>query len=64
MAGGGIRWQTSEPIKIAERRLIEDKVTILHTMAQSKGLSSTGEVTKTGGKGLKIDNSIKIGKTP
>ncbi len=46
---GVIRWQTNEAVRIAEKRLIEEKVLHLHTMAQKKGLSSTGEVIETGG---------------
>jgi hypothetical protein len=34
-------------VKIAETTQIEEKVVLLHTMAQKKGLSSTGEVTRT-----------------
>jgi hypothetical protein len=41
---------TSEAIKIAEKRLIEERVALLHTVAQNKGLLNTGEVTKRGGR--------------
>ena len=55
---GGARWPTNEPIKIAETIQIEEKVVFLHTAVQNKGLSSTAEVTKTGGRRAKksIDN--------
>jgi len=41
-------------VRIAETIQIEEKVVALHTMVQKKGLSNTGEVTKTGGKKTKI----------
>jgi len=47
---GGARWPTNEPIKIAETIQIEEKVVFLHTAVQNKGLSSTAEVARTGGR--------------
>jgi hypothetical protein len=44
---------TSEAIKIAEKRLIEEQVALLHTVAQNKGVLNTGEVTKRGGRTVK-----------
>ena len=45
---------TSEAIKIAGKRLIEEQVALLHTVAQNKGVLNTGEVIKRGGKRTKI----------
>jgi len=45
---------TSEAIKIAEKRLIEEQVALLHTVAQKKEVLNTGEVTKRGGRRTKI----------
>jgi hypothetical protein len=50
----------NEVVKIAEKRLIEEKMAILHTVAQKEELSSTGEVTKTGGEGLAFDIIKKV----
>ena len=38
---------TTEAIKIAENRLIEEKVASLHTVAQKIEAQDIGEVTKT-----------------
>jgi hypothetical protein len=45
---------TSEAIKIVEKRLIEEQVALLHTVAQNNGVLNTGEVTKRGGRRTKI----------
>ena len=45
---------TAEPVKIAEKRLIEEKVAILHTVAQKIEAQDTGEMTKRGGRRTKI----------
>ena len=45
---------TTEAVKIAEKRLTEEKVGILHTVAQKIEAQDTGEVTKTGGRRTKI----------
>jgi len=45
---------TSERAKIAEKRLIEEKVVLLHTTALNNGVQNTGEVTKRGGRRTKI----------
>ena len=50
----GIKWVTSEAIKIAEKRMIEGQVALLHTAALNKGVLNTGEVTKRGGRRTKI----------
>ena len=51
----GRKWLTNEPIKIAETIQIEEKVVFLHTAVQNKGLSSTAEVARTGGRRNKKD---------
>jgi len=38
---------TNDAVKIAEKRLIEEKVAILHTVAQKIEAQDLGEVTKT-----------------
>ena len=45
---------TNEMVKIAGSIKIEEKVLFLHTVAQNKGVSSIGEVTKTEGRRTKI----------
>ena len=44
----------TEAEKIAEKRLIEEKVAILHPVAQKIEAQDTGEVIKTGGRRTKI----------
>ena len=44
----------TEAVKIAENRLIEEKVAILHTVAQKIEAQDIGEVTKTGGRRTKV----------
>jgi hypothetical protein len=46
---GGKKWQINEAAKTVESIQIEEKVVHHHTVVLNKGLSSTGEVTKTGG---------------
>jgi hypothetical protein len=56
---GVIRWQTAEVVRIVETIQIEEKVVPLHIMVQRTGVSSTGEVAKTGGRRTKksVDNN-------
>ena len=44
----------TEAVKIAEKRLIEEKVATLHTVAQKIEAQDTGEMTKTGGRKTKV----------
>ena len=45
---------TNETAKIAGSIQIKEKVALLHTVAQNKGVLNTGEVTKRGGRRTKI----------
>jgi hypothetical protein len=53
-SAGGIRWLNNEAVRIAESIQTEEKVAILHTGVQNKGVLNSGEMTKTGGKKTKI----------
>jgi hypothetical protein len=47
---GDMRCQKNEAAKIAGSIQIEEKVAILHTEVQNKGVLNSGEVTKRGGR--------------